>query len=79
MIPKLMITRAQHAAALEALSNRCDVFDPVLIDERAPSGEICTIIEYDDESIMIQQVKGKEGFLYNIVPRSEFIAGTMVV
>ena len=78
-IPRLTITRDQFEKAMDNLEwCYAGWDDPVLLDERSPDGEITTILAYDEDSVMIQKIRDKEGFLYNILPLCEFCNGDRV-
>lgn len=76
-IPKLTVTKEQFDATVDAFEHN-ELFDPLLLDERAPDGSILTVTLYDDESILLQQIDTKGDLQYNIVPGAEYWSGTRI-
>lgn len=50
------LTKRQHQEALYNYFNN-DIFDHVLLDDRAEDGTITTVVRYDEETILIQRIK----------------------
>lgn len=50
------LTEKQHQEALYNYFNN-DIFDHVLLDDRAEDGTITTVVRYDEETILIQRIK----------------------
>lgn len=66
-----MLTSRQYKECMDVYNNK-DPFEHLLLDERAPDGKITTVLEYDEETIMVQTVFNKE-FDYIKIPLQEFI------
>ena len=77
MAKKLTVTKEQFDATIYAFENN-ELFDPLLLDERAPDGSILTVTLYDDESILMQQIDTKGDLEYNIVPDAEYWSGARI-
>lgn len=76
-IPYLTVTKEQFDATVLAFENN-ELFDPLLLDERAPDGSITTVTLYDEESIMLQKINTKGDLQYNIVPDAEYWSGERI-
>lgn len=52
-----------------------DPFDHVLLDERDPEGNIITVLRYDEETIMVQEINGNipDSFSYKKYPNEIFL------
>lgn len=66
-----MLTSQQYKECMDVYNNK-DPFEHLLLDEREPNGRIITVLEYDEETIMIQTVVNGE-FDYIKIPLEEFI------
>lgn len=67
----MILTAQQYNECMQVYHNK-DPFEHLLLDERAPNGKITTVLEYDEETIMVQTVFDKE-FDYIKIPLQEFI------
>ena len=76
-IPKLTVTKEQFDATVDAFEHN-ELFDPLLLDERAPDGSITTVTLYDDESILLQKISVKGDLQYNIIPDTEYWSGAHI-
>ncbi len=76
-IPYLTVTKEQFDSTVIAFENN-ELFDPLLLDERAPDGSITTVTLYDDESVLLQKIDTKGVLQYNIVPDAEYWAGMRI-
>lgn len=50
------LTERQYQEALYNYFNN-DIFDHVLLDDRAEDGTVTTVVRYDEETILIQRIK----------------------
>lgn len=67
-----MVTMMQINTAKENY-NTYSPLELCLLDEMTENGEVTTILKYDDESIILQQLTCKGVLKYKILPTREFL------
>lgn len=73
-----MVTLAQINAAKEHYE-RYPPLEVCLLDEMSPDGDVTTILKYDEQSVIFQQLTCKGVLKYKILQNQEFLQLTKAI